>query len=99
MVALCVCFLIGLINLVLIEAINNKDTRDVFERLEDVSNQIEDMKNKDEVLGNFVENICDGVTDGRFSPTVVKLFIFILVSLPFLNIIFLISFLKDLLKN
>ena len=99
MVALCVCFLIGLINLGLIEMINKKDTRDVFEQLEDVNNRIEDMKKTDEVLGNFVENVCNGVTDGRFSPTVVKLFIFILVSLPFLNIIFLISFLKDLLKN
>ncbi|MGM9544910.1 MAG: hypothetical protein ACI3T9_07965 [Romboutsia timonensis] len=99
MVALCICFSIGLINLALIEAINNKDTRDVFEQLEDVSNQIEDMKKKDERLGNFTENVCNGVMDGRFSPMIVRLFIFILVSLPFLNIIFLISFLKDLLTN
>ena len=97
--ALCICFLIGLINLALIEAINKKDTRDIFERLEDVNNQIEDMKKKDECLGNFAENICNGVMDGRFSPIIVKLFIFILVSLPFLNIIFLISFLKDLLSD
>ena len=99
MVALCVCFLIGLINLGLIEVINKKDTRDVFERLEDVSNRIEDMKKTDERLGNFTENVCNGIMDGRFSPTMVRLFIFILVSLPVLNIIFLISFLKDLLVD
>lgn len=99
MVALCICFLIGLINLALIEAVNKKDTRDIFERLEDVSNRIEDMKKEDERLGNFAENVCNGVMDGRFSPIIVKLFIFVLVSLPFLNIIFLISFLRDLLSD
>lgn len=99
MVALCICFLIGLINLGLIKAINNKDTRDVFEQLEDVNNRIEDMKKTDERLGNFTENVCNGVMDGRFSPTIVRLFIFILVSLPVLNVIFLISFLKDLLSD
>ena len=99
MLALCICFLIGLINLGLIEVINKKDTRDVFERLEDVSNRIEDMKKTDERLGNFTENVCNGVMDGRFSPTIVRLFIFILVSLPVLNIIFLIGFLRDLLSN
>ena len=99
MVALCICFLIGLINLGLIKAINNKDTRDVFERLEDVNNQLEDMKKKDEHVGNFMENIFNGVMDGRFSPAIVRLFIFILVSLPVLNVIFLISFLKDLLSD
>lgn len=99
MVALCVCFLIGLINVGLIEVINKKDTRDVFERLEDVSNRIEDMKKTDERLGNFTENVCNGVMDGRFSPTIVRLFIFILVSLPVLNVIFLIGFLKDLLSD
>ena len=99
MLGLCICFLIGLINLGLIEVINNKDTRDIFERLEDVNNQIEDMKKKDERLGNFTENVCNGVMDGRFSPAIVRLFIFILVSLPVLNVIFLISFLKDLLAD
>ena len=99
MEALCICFTIGLINLALIQAINSKDTRDVFERLEDVNNQIENMKKEDERIGNFMENICNGVMDSKFSPMVVRLFIFILVSLPFLNIIFLISFLKDLLTN
>lgn len=99
MVALCICFLIGSINLGLIKAINNKDTRDVFEQLEDVNNRIEDMKKTDERLGNFTENVCNGVMDGRFSPAIVRLFIFILVSLPVLNVIFLISFLKDLLSD
>lgn len=99
MLALCICFLIGLINLGLIKAINNKDTRDIFERLEDVNNQIEDMKKKDERIGNFTENLLNGVMDGRFSPIVIRLFVFIFVSLPVLNVILLISFLKDLLSN
>ena len=99
MVALCVCFTIGLINLALIQAINSKDTRDIFERLEDVNNQIEDMKKKDERFGNFAENLFNGAMDGRFSPTVMRLFVFICVSLPFLNVIFLIGFLKDLLAD
>ena len=99
MLTLCICFLIGLINVILIEAINRKDTRDVFEQLEDVNNRIEDMKKKDERIGNLTENICNGVMDGRYSPAIVRLFIFILVSLPFLNVIFLISFLKDLLAD
>ena len=99
MLALCICFTIGLINLGLIQAINSKDTRDVFEQLEDVNNRIEDMKKTDEVIGNFTENICNGVMDGRYSPALIRLFIFILVSLPVLNVIFLISFLKDLLAD
>ena len=99
MSALCICFTIGLINLGLIQAINSKDTRDVFEQLEDVNNRIEDMKKTDEVIGNFTENICNGVMDGRYSPALISLFIFILVSLPVLNVIFLISFLKDLLTD
>ena len=99
MSALCICFTIGLINLGLIQAINSKDTRDVFEQLEDVNNRIEDMKKTDEVIGNFTENICNGVMDGRYSPALIRLFIFILVSLPVLNVIFLISFLKDLLAD
>lgn len=99
MLVLCICFLIGLINLALIKAINNKDTRDIFKRLEDVNNQIEDMKKKDERIGNFTENLFNGAMDGRFSPIVLRLFVFICVSLPFLNVIFLVSFLKDLLSN
>lgn len=99
MLALCICFLIGLINLALVKAINNKDTRDIFERLEDVNNQIEDMKKKDERIGNFTENLFNGAMDGRFSPMIIRLFVFIFVSLPFLNVIFLISFLKDLLSD
>ena len=99
MLALCICFLIGLINLALIKAINNKDTRDIFERLEDVNNQIEDMKKRGERCGNFAENLFNGAMDGRFSPIVLRLFVFICVSLPFLNVIFLIGFLKDLLAD
>lgn len=99
MSALCICFTIGLINLGLIQAINSKDTRDIFERLEDVDNQIENMKKKDEHIGNFMENIFNGAMDGRFSPMVIRLFVFIFVSLPVLNVIFLISFLKDLLTD
>lgn len=92
--------LLGAFNLLLSKIGSEKSTKDPFEALDELEEELKEIEEKGpKSVANFLRNLVEGIMDGRISKEMFYLFMFIIYSIPIFNIVFFIIHIKSLLKK